>query len=91
MKKALIIALLCVNAGLLTALVVAGTSPAKAQVIPGQTDYLMITSTFDSNYDAAFVIDMAKQQMAAIKVDKTSKKLVAYPIVDLRNDLKRGM
>lgn len=90
MKKALIVSLLCLNAVLLAALVVTSNAPAVGQnIVLQQNEYLMVTAKIKDNYDIVFLLDTAKQRLAALRVDQTSKKFVWYPIRDLKNDFKR--
>ena len=88
MKKTLILALVCVNAALLLALVL-GSQPAKAQAVRGATDYLLVTGRLTSTSDAIYVIDMAERKLAAWRFDKTDKRLVQYKGRDLARDFRR--
>ncbi len=77
MKRIVIIAMVCVNATLLIALVLgAGTPEATAQVIGGGTDYMTVTAKIGSSYQALYIIEMAQQRLVALKFDKTRKRLV---------------
>jgi len=78
MRTGLIIALVCVNVGLLLALVLGTTvPPAQAQVVGGGTDYLMLTGKMrGTNAEALFVLDLARRKMVAFKFDITANKLV---------------
>jgi len=70
MKRALIIALVCLDLALLAALV-AGKIPSKAhaQGIVG-TDYMMVTGRESSNKDAVFILDRARDRLMALKLDR---------------------
>jgi hypothetical protein len=90
MKKALIVALVCINAALLLALVLGyGTPPAKAQVAGGATDYLMVTGRLIGEADAVYIIDLAKRRMAAWRFDKTNNKMVPMSGHELKRDFDR--
>ncbi len=91
MKQVIIVALVCLNASLLVALVFGiGTPPAKAQVIGGGTNYIMITGDIRQDYDAIYIMDLGKRKLAALKFDKKGGlrkgKLVMSGIRDLSRD-----
>jgi len=90
MKKTVIVALVCVNAALLAALVLgAGAPAAHGQVFRGGADYLMMTGHIGEDWDAVYIIDLAQRRMAAWEFNKTRKRLVAIGVRDLRNDFRR--
>ena len=71
MKQAIIVALVCLNASLLVALVFGtGTPAADAQVIGGGANYLMLTGDIREDYDAVYILDLGKRRLAALKFDK---------------------
>ena len=71
MKQAIIVALVCLNASLLVALVFgAGTPAANAQVIGGGSNYIMLTGDIREDYDAVYILDLGKRRLAALKFDK---------------------
>ena len=77
MKQALLVALACLNAALLVALVFhAGAQPAQAQVIGGGANYLVLTVEAAQYYDALYVLDLATRQLAVWKFDKRTNRLV---------------
>ena len=79
MKKAMIVALVCLNVALLGALVfVAEVPPAHAQATFGGTNYLMVTAKIDKNTDALYVVDLASRRMAGFEMDTTKKRMVAF-------------
>ena len=79
MKRKLIAALVCINVGLLLALVLGvGTHRAEAQVIGGGTDYLVVTGQIGSDWDAVYIIDLRQRLLAALRWDKTHKRLTAF-------------
>ena len=89
MKKALIVALVCINVALVLALVfTVNQQPAKAQA-GGGADYLVITAKVGVNTDAVFVIDVAKQKMLGLSPDPNRKgKLATYGGRVFKNDFK---
>lgn len=90
MKKRLIVALLCVNVALVLALAMfTGVSPAKAQVVGGGQDYLLITGHVSDNFDAVYVIELGSQRLAPFEFNKTKKQLVPYRGVDLKQHFRR--
>ncbi len=87
MKKGLIVALVCVNVGLVAALVlVASAQPAEAQIIGAGTDYLVVTGKISSDYEAVYVLDLSKMALGAWKIDKTTKKFKPYRPHSLKRD-----
>jgi hypothetical protein len=71
MRQVIIVALVCLNASLLVALVFGtGTPAAEAQVIGGGTNYIMLTGDIREDYDAIYIMDLGKRQLAALKFDK---------------------
>lgn len=77
MKKAVILGLICANAVLLVALALQSEPPrAHAQAFRGAADYLAVTGKVARDYDALYVIDLAKRRMLTFTVDKTSKKMI---------------
>ena len=79
MRTGLIVALVCVNVGLLLALVLGTAVPsAQAQVAGGGTDYMMLTGKMQgTTADALYVLDLASRKLIAFKFDPTTKRLVA--------------
>ena len=68
MTKILVIALVGINAVLLVALVfVSSASPARAQVIGRGTDYVLVTGRVTQSAEVVYIIDLAKQRMAALR------------------------
>ncbi len=90
MKQALLVALVCINAVLLVALVADSGAPAKAQVIGGGANYLVITAEAASNYDILYVLDLASRQLAAWKFDKQRNELQYITKRQLERDFGRG-
>jgi len=89
MKKVAIVALVCVNAGLLVALMFGtGADKAQAQAIRGGSDYLVVTGKIQTNVDALYIIDTAKRSLTAWRFERrgTSGKLRQFRIQDLKTD-----
>ncbi len=86
-RKVIIGVLICLNVGLLGALVHLNTTPAYAQPFRS-TDYVVVTSKVASGWDALCVIDLEKQKLVIWKWDKTKKRLVALGGRDLPRDFK---
>jgi len=87
MKNVVIVALLCLNAALLVALVFeAGTPPAQGQVIGGGTNYLMMTGKIGTDYDAVYVLDLAKQRLIMMRYDRAKKRMVPVARRDFPRD-----
>ena len=76
MKQVILVALACLNAGLLVALVFnAGAPTAEAQIVGGGADYLVMTGAIAKNYDALYVLDLSTRQIAAWQFDKKNNAL----------------
>jgi len=77
MKKALIVALVGINVALLaTLMLVASTPPAQAQGFGG-VDYIMIPGKIQAELSAVYILDVPKQTLTAIYVDKNAKAVTA--------------
>ena len=85
MKKLLIVLLMCLNIGLLAALLTVGSPRARAQGYRS-TDYVVVTGQIDQNYDALYVIDTARQRMVAWRFDQNKKRLVQFETRNLKTD-----
>ena len=88
MKKALIVALVCVNVALLAALIAVNTSQAQAQTLRGGNDFIMATGKIESAFDAVYVIDMKSRRLAAWRFDRTARRLRPYKGRMLTTDFK---
>ncbi len=74
MKKALIVALLCLNAALLVALMAGpGTEKAYGQVIGA--NYLVVTGNIFADSDGIYVLDLATRRLAAWRFERRNKPL----------------
>jgi len=73
MKRAAIVALLCVNAVLLVMLVAGpGAAPkAYGQVIG--SNYLVVTGNIYSDYDAIYILDLSTRRLAAWRYEKRKR------------------
>ena len=88
MKKALIVALVCVNVALVAALIGVNMSKAHAQTARGGNDFIMATGRIESAFDAVYVIDMKSRRLAAWRFDRTAKRLRPYKGRTLTTDFK---
>ena len=93
MKKAIITMLVCVNAGLLVALVLGVGTPAAQATFPGsimRNNTIMITGSVKQNEDALYIIDMASEKLAAFEFQGkgATKRLRAIGSRDLKLHLK---
>ena len=94
MKKTIIAMLVCVNAGLLVALILgAGVPKAQAYygagaIMPNNT--IMMTGQIRDDEDAVYIIDMASETLAAFEFQGkgAAKRLRALGKRDLKVDLK---
>ena len=86
MKRAVIVGLLALNVVLLAGLLFAPDKPAYGQAVHGATDYLTTTAHFGRDYDALFVVDLAKRKMVYFLFDRTTKKMVPYGLRKLYID-----
>jgi hypothetical protein len=79
MKRAIIVGLVALNLVLLAALATGGDgSKAYGQAVRGTTDYLVATGHYQKDYDALYVIDLAKRRMCYFLLDKTTKKMTPH-------------
>lgn len=90
MKQALIVALVCVNVALLAALMlVASTPPARAQGFGG-IDYIMVPGKIQTSTSAVYILDVPKQQLTAIYIDKTAKAVTPIGSRLIRTDFRES-
>ena len=85
MKKLLITLLVCLNLGLLAAIVTTSSPQAGAQGYP-PTDYVVVTGAIDERYDALYIIDAAKRRLVGWRFDWKSKRLLIMDTRNLRTD-----
>ena len=89
MKNAVIVALVCLNLGLLAGLIAGAVAPAKAQ--DGyflKTNYVMVTGKIESGHDTVYVIDLASQRLGCFQFDRTRKRLTPIRGRDLVADFR---
>lgn len=95
LKKAVIVALLCLNVGLCLTLVYgAGTSEATAQSRGGyRSDYIMVTGRWGGGRnptDAIYVLDLVQRRLAAWRFHAGDQRLVPFqPGRELNQDFER--
>ena len=90
MKKKTIIALVCINIGLLVALVIGTVVPrAEAQVFRGASDYLIINGQISSSTQAIYVLDLGRRRLEGWDWDQTRKRLRPLRGRNLRTDFRR--
>ncbi len=90
MKKALIAILVCVNVGLLAAMML-GTLVPKADAQPYRTtpDYLMMSGHMTSSSENVYVLDLSRRRLVGWQWDKTTRRLTQMGSRNLRTDFKR--
>ena len=76
MKRTIIVALLCVNVGLLLALIVASSDRAYGQVYT--TDYLVVTGQVAGDWEAVYVLDLGRRRLLALGFDKQKKRVAPF-------------
>ena len=83
-----ITALIILNVALVVLLVtsIADDQTAHAQVRGGGRDYVVSVGEVQTNFQTLYIIDLAKQRLAALIVDKTSKKAKVVDGRDLVGD-----
>ena len=72
MKKVAIVALMCLNAVLLVALI-AGVATEKAYGQVVGANYLVVTGNIYADYDAVYVLDLSTRRLAAWRYEKRKK------------------
>ena len=90
MKKFIIVTLVVVNLGLLAG-IMAGMGTPEAQASNGyynDTNYTPDAARSASAMETLYIVDMASQQMAALKFDIDSKQLQGIGMRDLAVDFR---
>lgn len=89
-KRTWISLLICVNAALLTGIVLAATSPptALAQATGLSGNYLAVCAQVQNQFDALYVIDMQSKRLHAFLWDKGRQQLDYASSRDLRADFR---
>lgn len=91
MKKALIAILICINVGLLAALMLGTFAPkADAQVYRPASDYLMMSGSMTKSSENVYVIDLSRRRLVGWQWDKTTRRLTRLGGRNLRTDFKRA-
>jgi len=89
MKKLVITALICLNIGLLAALVISQDRPAKAQnSYYNDTDYVLVTGKIEEGRDNVYVVDVAARSFGAWKFDVGRRRLLPLAPRSLATDLR---
>ena len=90
MKKLIVAALICLNVGLLFALVFWQSTPtANAQAsYYNETNYIMVTGQIETGYEVVYVIDMATQRLGAWKFSLGERRLMPLPSRPLSTDFR---
>ncbi len=78
MKKALIVALVCINILLVAVLVNFNATKAQAQTERGANNYIMVTGRVESSFEAVWLLDLKTRKLGAWRFDRTRKILVPY-------------
>lgn len=79
MKKTLIVALMCLNAALLVALIAGvGTEKAYGQVIGA--NYLVVTGNIYGENDAVYVLDLSSRRLVGWWWEKSKRPLRMQPV-----------
>lgn len=90
MKRFVIVALICVNIGLLALFAFQAVQPAQGQddIYFRRTNYILVTGQIQTGYDAVYVIDVAAQRLGVWRFDLSTKRLVAFRGRELGNDFR---
>jgi len=91
MKQFIIVALVCINAALIVALVFgAANQKAYGQLLG--SNYLVITGQVASDEDAVWILNLGERRRVALRWNKSSKRLMVIGPSggrDLRRDFGR--
>jgi len=91
MKKAIIVSLICLNVGLLAALVFGEGAPqAKAQQTDyfNETDYAVVAGKIETNLEVVYVLDMATQKLGVWKYDMSNRRMIPWRSRSLPSDFR---
>ena len=93
MKKAIIAVLVCVNVGLLVALIFGAGVPKAQATYPGSVmpnNTIMITGQISDDEDAVYILDMASESLKGFEFQGkgATKRLRPLGTKDLKIDLK---
>jgi len=78
MKKALIVALVCINILLVAMLINSNATKAQAQTERGANDFIMVTGRVESSFEAVWVLDLKSRRLGAWRFDRMKRILVPY-------------
>ena len=92
MKKAIIAALICLNVGLLAALVFGeATPPANAQAnYYNETNYIMVAGQIETGLEVVYIIDMATQKIGVWKFNVSDRRLIPWRSRSLASDFREN-
>ena len=95
MKKAVIVALVCVNVALLLTLIWQMSPSATAQddaAYYSPTNYIMVAGQIESGYELVYIIDMATRGLSVIQYDlsapRDGNQLIPFAHRDLASDFR---
>ena len=90
MNKLVVVALICLNVGLLFVLVFGqGTPTANAQAsYYNETNYIMVTGRIETGYEVLYIIDMATQRLGAWKFSLGDRRMMPMPSRPLSTDFR---
>ncbi len=86
-QKVVIVTLICLNIGLLVALIHFNTAPAYAQPFR-PTNFLVVTTKISSGLDALCVIDLNREKLATWKWNKGNRRLELISTRELPQDFR---
>ena len=93
MRRGIIIALICLNIGLLAMILIGpGTAPSQAQVVGASGRYIVFSGEYEPNKDAIYLVDAARGAMVAFRLVPTAEggtALQELPGRDLLRDFDR--
>ena len=78
MKKALIVALVCINILLVAVLVNFNATKAQAQTERGANEFVMVTGRTESTFEAVWVLDNKSRRLSAWRLDRGTRRLIPY-------------
>ena len=89
MKKLVITALICLNIGLLVALVLGETPSAEAQNgYYNETEYVLVAGKIEDGRDNIYVIDVAAQSIGSWRFELGRRRLTPLAPRSLATDLR---
>lgn len=89
MKKAILVALVCINVGLVLALVFGANTPqAKAQGFGAGGNYIAATGQYGEGQEILYVVDLDAGRMIAWHYNQTGKRLSVVGTRELKRDFR---